>query len=133
MRIEIKRFEHDTWAGNRGVVFVDGVHYGFSMEQKKLMNRPFVSRIPAGKYKAIKVYSKKRGWFWLLQDVPGRTEIILFHPGSYVHNFQGCIGLGDRLFKNKVTGKRMILNTRKMCKKFMETTAFVDEIKVVIK
>jgi hypothetical protein len=130
--VEIKRFEHDIEEATRGAVFLNGDYFGFSLERPKRNNLPFISRINTGEYTARKVYSKKRGWFWLLDDANGRTEIILFHPGSYMRNFKGCIGLGNRLWRNKRTGDRMILNTRKMCRDWMKATENFNVMKVII-
>jgi len=130
MKIKIKRFEDDTDKANRGVIFIDNSFFGFSLERPNLDNKPFLSRINAGEYIAKKVHTEKRGWFWLLQDVPGRTEIILFHPGSYMKDFAGCIGCGWELgfYKNE----RMIIGTRNNCIKFMEKTEDFRELTVII-
>ena len=97
--VVIKRFEHDSDKANRGVVFLGGDFFGFSLERPNLNNKPFKSRINAGEYIARKVHTEERGWFWLLDDANGRTEIILFHPGSTMDKFAGCIGLGAEIGK----------------------------------
>ena len=129
--VKIKRFEHEKNLPNRGNIFVNNKLFGYSIERSNLNNRPFVSRIQAGTYTAKKVFTEKRGWFWLLQDVPDRTGIILFHSGSYMEDFEGCIGNGKLLHETKM-GRRMILQTRDNCKKFMKITKNINELTVII-
>lgn len=131
MKVEIKRFEHDATKANRGCIFIDNEFFGFSLERPNLDNQKSISRIPAGHYIAKKVYTDKRGYFWLIMDVPERTEIILFHSGNTMDAFEGCIGCGATLaiFPGN---KRAITNTKTMCDKFMYRTKDIDEIKVII-
>lgn len=131
MLVEIKRFEHEATRANRGVVFIDKQFFGFSIERPNFDNKKSVSRILAGHYAAKKVYTEERGFFWLLQDVPGRTEIILFHPGNTMDDFEGCIGCGENLAifdKNK----RAITKTTKKCREFMERTSDLKRLYVII-
>jgi hypothetical protein len=129
--IKIKRFEHETYTANRGIIFIDNVFFGYSIERPNLDNIPFKSRIPAGVYDAEIVNTKKHGKSWLLKNVPNRFGIILFHPGSYMQDFAGCIGCGGELFESTQTG-RMIINTRKKCNEFMKITKDDDFLKVII-
>lgn len=128
--VEIKRFEHDKDKANRGIVFLGGDFFGFSLECPNLHNLPFESRINAGEYTARKVNTIKRGDFWLLDNANDRTEIILFHPGSLVKDFKGCIGLGAEI--GKINGERAIFETRLMCEQFMLETKEFDTLKVTI-
>ena len=128
--VEIKRFEHDAYKANRGVVFLNKEFFGFSLERPNKNNMPNLSRINAGPYTARKVNTKKRGNFWLLDDANGRTEIILFHPGSLMTDFEGCIGLGAEI--GKINGERAIFETRLMCSQFLIETSDYDILKVII-
>ena len=130
MKVEIKRFEHDATKASRGVIFINDVFYGYSLERPNYDNIKNISRIPAGIYRALKVNTKKRGDFWLLQDVPGRTEIILFHPGNTMEAFAGCIGFGDGL--SMFGNDRAITNTKKMCDHFMVMSDEYAVIDVII-
>jgi len=51
------------------------------------------SCIPAGVYYCVKRWSKKYGDHWLIQDVAGRT-LILIHHGNYNSDTLGCILVG---------------------------------------
>lgn len=128
--VEIKRFEQEDDVANRGIVFLNGEFFGFSIERPNLDNKPFLSRINTGKYKANRVYSQSRGNFWLLEDANERTEIILFHPGSTMDKFAGCIGLGAEI--GKIKGQRAIFETRWMCEQFMKATESFNVVRVII-
>jgi hypothetical protein len=128
--VEIKRFEHDTNKANRGVVFLNKDFFGFSLERPNLNNMPYRSRINPGEYVARKVHTEERGDFWLLDDANGRTEIIMFHPGSLMEDFKGCIGLGAEV--DLIFGKRAISETQFMCKRFMEETKNFSILRVLI-
>lgn len=65
------------------------------LELPWLNNQRNISCIPEGNYDAKKHYSPKfKKSFWL-QDVPGRSEILI-HKGNYHTDIRGCIlpGLG---------------------------------------
>lgn len=128
--VEIKRFEHDANKANRGVQFLNGDFFGFSLECPNLDNAPSLSRINAGEYTARKVFTSKRGRFWLLDDANDRTEIILSHPGSLKKDFKGCTGLGAEI--GKIGKERAIFETRWMCEQFMKATHLYDVMKVII-
>lgn len=53
-----------------------------------------------------------------VSDVPGHSH-ILFHPGNYNQDSDGCILLGDSMLQ-KTGQKAMILNSRVTFEKFME-------------
>ena len=51
------------------------------------------SCIPEGTYKCVFLTRSESGKYkntWLLQDVPGRSQILI-HKGNFVHNTRGCI------------------------------------------
>jgi len=135
--LEIKRFEHESDQANRSVQFLNESFFGFGLECPNLNNAPFKSRVNAGEYIARKVYTPKRGWFWLLDNANGRTEIILNHLGATLiniitgrKNFKGCIGLGAEL--DNLRGQRSISETEWTCKQFMDATKDFKIMKVII-
>lgn len=67
-----------------------------SLELPDKNNQVRVSRIPAGKYKALVHYSPKFGKCLWLQDVEGRTEILV-HKGNFYYDILGCILIGSNL------------------------------------
>lgn len=131
MILDIYRMEHSKTKGNRGTQLLNGEFVGFSIELPDKNNEPFKSRIPAGNYVAKKKKSKKFGLCWWLQDVPGRTKIILNHKGNSARDFSGCIGLGELPFDD-FHGERGVTYTSGTCRKFMELTKDVEVLSVKI-
>ena len=76
-------------------------------------NERNISCIPVGSYKAIKHNSPKfKQSFWL-QDVPGRSEILI-HVGNYTSDIRGCILPGDRHADINNDGILDVTNSRKI-------------------
>lgn len=67
-----------------------------TMELPWKNNQRRISCIPAGVYRAIKHHSPKFGNSFWLQEVPGRSEILI-HKGNYKHDTLGCILPGKNL------------------------------------
>ena len=65
----------------------------FSLELPDFGNRPDISCIPAGTYRAFKRHSPKNGLCIELKDVPGRA-FIQIHAGNYTRDIAGCILVG---------------------------------------
>ena len=57
-------------------------------------NERRVSCIPPGTYTAIVHNSPKFGPSLWIQDVPGRSEILI-HPANFWHDLLGCIAPGE--------------------------------------
>ncbi len=132
MILDIYRLEHSQTEGNRGVQMLNGKFVGFSIELPDKDNQPFKSRIPAGNYIAKKKKSKKFNRIcWYIQDVPGRTKIILNHKGNSARDFSGCIGLGSEPYGD-FHGERGVTYTSGTCSKFMELTKDVEVLSVKI-
>lgn len=56
-------------------------------------NKRRISRIPAGRYQAMRHYSPRFGNCILLFGVKGRSEILI-HYGNFYHDTLGCILVG---------------------------------------
>lgn len=99
MRIEVLR-TIDNGKQTNGVMYV--VNEGkilfecYTLELPWKDNERRVSCIPEGEYKAIKHRSPKFGNSVWIQDVPGRSEILI-HPANYVRQLLGCIAVGSDL------------------------------------
>lgn len=75
-------------------------------------NERNISCIPVGIYKAIKHNSPKfKQSFWL-QDVPGRSEILM-HVANYTSDLRGCIAPGDRYIDINNDGIIDVANSKK--------------------
>ena len=68
----------------------------FTLELPWLENKRRESCIPPGSYRAIKHQSPRFGATLWLQDVPGRSEILI-HFGNYRRDTLGCILPGASL------------------------------------
>lgn len=85
----------------------------------RMRHSPVVSRSSGGEF--------KRGWE--VTDVDNRTYIMI-HPGNYVRNFLGCIGVG--LSKGFQGTSPVIWNSRAAFRKFMAWAKAHDEWELVI-
>lgn len=65
-----------------------------TLELPWLDNARRISCVPVGKYIVNKRKSPKYGWHFHLQDVEGRT-LILIHNANYVRQLAGCIAVGN--------------------------------------
>lgn len=64
-----------------------------TLELPDLGNQQNISCIPEGGYEVHRIYSPKFGKCFHLQDVPGRSEILI-HKGNYNKDTHGCILVG---------------------------------------
>lgn len=88
-------------------------------------NQRNVSCIPLGEYVCDWSHSGKFGGCYRLQDVPGRSGILI-HPGNYAGdeqknlrtNVRGCIMLGMQ--RSKMSGQEVILQSRHAVDLFSE-------------
>lgn len=64
-----------------------------TLELPDLGNQKNISCIPEGKYNVHLIYSPKFGKCFYVQDVPGRSEILI-HKGNYNKDTHGCILVG---------------------------------------
>ncbi|OED34078.1 hypothetical protein AB832_08225 [Flavobacteriaceae bacterium (ex Bugula neritina AB1)] len=75
-----------------GKMEIDGLPF-YTIERPWLDNTPFKSCIPEGDYVCKKYTSKRFPDVWEIEDVPGRTHILL-HQGNFVEDVVGCIAVG---------------------------------------
>ena len=89
----------------------------YSVERPWLDNQVSVSCIPTGEYELGWRESPRFGQTWHVQDVPGRTYILI-HVANFAKDVEGCIGLGTDLMGDTVA----VSNSRVAVKKFEEMT-----------
>jgi len=126
--------------GNKAVLsrwLLDTKIIAKTLENPWLNNVPNFSCIPAGKYIAKKYNSEKYPDVWELQDVKGRT-LILIHIGNVERNTEGCILVGDSwgfLNRNMEDGtveqEIAVLNSGKTLKKLRKILDDVFTIEVI--
>lgn len=68
----------------------------FTLELPWMDNERRRSCIPHGTYNCVRRTSQKYGHHWHVQDVEGRS-LILIHHGNYHHETLGCILVGREL------------------------------------
>ena len=89
MELVIKRTYHTK--GTNGDMYIDGVFICHCIELPWLDNQKQRSCIPEGSYVMQKRYSRRFGRHLWVQDVPGRS-MILIHPANHaLKELRGCI------------------------------------------
>ena len=72
----------------------------FTVERPWKDNQTFVSCVPDGTYKMVRVDSPKFGDnMWEIAAVHARTHILI-HVANTPSNVMGCIGLGQTIYQN---------------------------------
>ncbi len=112
---ELQRFAYHP-DGTMGSMMVGDQRF-YSIERPWLDNAPNVSCIPEGTYPVGWRESPKFGETWHVQDVPGRTHILI-HAANFPYNVEGCIGLGMGVMDAKVA----VSSSRRAVKLFEELT-----------
>ena len=128
MKLEIFRQEHRAYH-EMGSLRIDGALFCVTLEPPWMQNRPFISCIPAGCYKAVRCNSPKYGNTFEIVDVEGRS-LILFHPGNWPSQTEGCVLLGQ--YPAKLRGKRAVANSGNTFHRFMEQCKGVDSFDLFI-
>ncbi len=83
--------EHDN--ATLGVMCLDGRPMFVTLEDAWRNNERSRSCIPVGTYEVVAHKSPKFGRCYLLENVPGRSEILI-HAGNTHEDTSGCILLG---------------------------------------
>lgn len=103
------------------LILYDGVEVAFECRTLELPdkgNAPNVSRIPAGKYLVKERYSAKHLYHYHIQDVEGRTWILI-HVGNRKDQIEGCILVGDGFADINGDGHLDVTNSRMTLNKLM--------------
>lgn len=83
MRVELVREKANANGAVRGRVFVDGVFFGYSLENAAYM-------FPNGTYNLYGKKSPKFNANKVYIEVPGRSN-IMFHGGNTINDTTGCV------------------------------------------
>ncbi len=76
-----------------GTLSINGKEVCKTLENPWLNNHSNISAIPLGTYKVKSYTSAKYPDVWEIQDVEGRSKILI-HWGNFERNTQGCILVG---------------------------------------
>jgi len=128
MNVTIKRLG-EYGGATLGVMLIENQPRWVTLEKPWKDNEVRKSCIPAGTYKAIRHTSTKHGVVFWLQDVPGRSEIMI-HRGNSAEDTLGCILLGTSF--GQAMGKGWISNPRHAMDLFMLALKNENEITITI-
>lgn len=82
-------------------------------------NQRSISRIPAGKYLCKLRWSRKYSWHFILEDVEGRTWILI-HFGNYYKDTRGCILVGNNFVDINGDGHLDVTSSKKTVKRILD-------------
>ena len=102
--------------GTNGALFCNGHFLGFAIELPYLENRRVISCVPEGTYSLIPRFSEKFKHHLQLENVPGRSLILLHPANNALKELEGCIapvtqltgigkGLSSRLLVQKIVAR----------------------------
>jgi hypothetical protein len=106
-----------------GVLTANGRPVCVTLEDKWRNNERMVSCIPSGHYKLVKHQSLKFGECYKVQDVPGRSDILI-HAGNSDADTHGCILLGTSY--GLIGPKAIIVASRAAMSSFMQLMNGID-------
>ena len=127
MKAELHRIDKEK--GTWGVWIFDGEVFCRTIERPWIDNIINVSCIPTGKYTCKRIKSGGFGVTFEVMDVEGRT-LIRIHWGSYIEDYKGCIGVGQRVME--IGSRKMLRNTKTTFEKFMKHLEGVDTFELTI-
>jgi hypothetical protein len=134
MKAYLLRLQEDLKQTLSEIIFYDNdVNRVLEIKALELPNRDnknSISRINAGKYICKLRYSPKYKWHYHLQDVEGRT-LILIHFGNYYTNTKGCIIVGNAFTDINNDGYRDVTSSKKTLKRILEKMPDEFELMVV--
>jgi len=113
-----------------GVMLIDGVVLGFTLEDEYADNQKNVSCIPTGTYDVVRHQSPKYGECFMVANVPNRSHILI-HAGNTDDHTQGCILLGRNV--GVLNGERAVLNSKAAVADFMSLMKGEDKFKLTIR
>lgn len=114
--IQIVRFPSMAAKGTRGVMVLNGQPFLVTLELPWRMNITFESCIPVGLYHCERYISTRYKETFMILGVYER-ECILFHPGNFLRDTDGCICPG--LSFGAIHAKALVISSRVAFERFM--------------
>lgn len=99
MNVTLRRISQ-TDLGTYGMLIAEDKTLCHTCEDPWENNARSVSCIPPGTYQVTKRFSPKYGQHWHVQNVPGRS-LILIHNGNFTTDTEGCILVGDGFLRDR--------------------------------
>ena len=128
MKVTLIRYDEDR-DGTFGVMLIGGKPFCSTLEPMDKGNAQDVSCIPAGTYVCGIVDSPKYGSTFEVQNVPGRSHILI-HSGNVIEHTKGCILLGE--YEGKLKADRAVLNSGATFRKFMHSMIGLTDFELEI-
>lgn len=92
MKLTLRRVAQSS-AGTFGVLLQNKTPLCLTCEDPWNDNKTGISCVPAGNYKCVPHMGEKYKNVWRLEDVPGRSAILI-HAGNTLEDTRGCILVG---------------------------------------
>jgi hypothetical protein len=86
-------------------------------------NKRNISCIPAGEYNVIKYSSEKYPGVYEVQDVPGRSKILI-HAGNFYTNTRGCILVGQDIIDINKDGVMDVTSSKATLRMIKDVTGY---------
>lgn len=128
--IEIIRLEENFRYGTFGVMKINKEVFCVTLEPRDEENVQSISSIPAQQYLCKRIISPKYSECFEIQNVPGRTHILI-HAGNVVEHTEGCVIVAEHY--GKLQENRAVLNSGNTYKKFMALLEGHDELHLTLK
>lgn len=93
------------------------------------LNQAFISRFPPGIYIVKRRWSVRHKWHYIIQDVEGRTWILI-HRGNYYKNTKGCVLVGMGIKDIDSDGYMDVIDSKKAMKLMLKVLPKVFELEV---
>jgi hypothetical protein len=114
-----------------GVLLFDKQIFCFTLEPQDMENAVNISSIPEGQYICKRYSSERYPSTWQITGVPGRSY-ILFHPGNFLEDTEGCVVMGNRV-DTLPNGQRKVFASGFTFMLFMKYLKDVDEFHLTVK
>lgn len=127
------RLEHETKQTLGKFYLFNGLLEVFScyvLELPDRQNQKSISRVLDGDYICVERWSKKYGWHYILQDVKGRSYILI-HFGNYYTDTRGCLIFGNAVSDINKDGFRDVTSSKKTMQRLI--AAAPKQFKLTIK
>ncbi|MBK7290114.1 MAG: hypothetical protein IPI78_07705 [Chitinophagaceae bacterium] len=95
MELHLVRTYHPL--GTNGNLLVAGKRICFTIELPWKNNQRQISCIPEGKYSLRKRYTQRFGWHLLVENVSGRSGILIHAANDALKEIKGCIAPATEL------------------------------------
>lgn len=116
-----------------GVLSIDDDKFCVTLEHAYLENGIYVSKIPDGLFTCVRGMHQLAGmvkpFSTFCINVPNHTG-ILFHPGNYNSDSEGCVLLGEKVvIANQV---KMVTESRIAFTQFMDRVKTLDQFPLTV-